>query len=185
MTRIIAGTLGGRRISVPAKGTRPTSDRVREALFSRLDHSGAIRGSRVLDLYSGSGALGIEALSRGAAHATLVESAPPAIRVIQSNLRELGLGTRADAVKERALPYLERGTIAEPFDLVFLDPPYDIGRGDLAEVLAALVPHLAEHAIVVVEWTTRTGAPDWPPALSRSATKEYGDTVLHYADHVG
>ncbi|PKQ26330.1 MAG: 16S rRNA (guanine(966)-N(2))-methyltransferase RsmD [Actinobacteria bacterium HGW-Actinobacteria-4] len=185
MTRIIAGTYGGRRITVPAKGTRPTTDRVREALFSRLDHADALRGARVLDLYAGSGALGLEALSRGAAHATFVESAPSALRVIQSNIQELGAGTRADAIKERVQPYLNRPATGTPFDLVFMDPPYEISRGEMTEALTALVPHLAPHAIVVVEWTTRAPTPDWPVGLTSAASKDYGETVLHFADHVG
>ncbi|MEX0913348.1 MAG: 16S rRNA (guanine(966)-N(2))-methyltransferase RsmD [Demequina sp.] len=185
MTRIIAGALGGRRISVPPKGTRPTTDRVREALFSRLDHAGVLRGSRMLDLYAGSGAFGLEALSRGAAHATFVESAAPALRVIQTNIRELGVGTRADTVRERVQHYLERGTILEPFDVVFLDPPYDISRGDMAAALAALVPHLADQAAVVVEWSTHAPTPEWPRGLESTASKDYGETVLHYAKHVG
>lgn len=185
MTRIIAGTFGGRTLQVPAKGTRPTSDRVREALFSRLDHAGLLRGSRVVDLFAGSGALGLEALSRGAAHATFVESGAAAIRVIQGNIRELGVGTRADAVRERCHHFLERGHIPEPFDVAFLDPPYEISGGDMAEVLTALVPRLAPQATVVVEWSTRAPTPDWPRGLESTARKEYGDTVLHFAEYAG
>jgi 16S rRNA (guanine966-N2)-methyltransferase len=185
MTRIIAGTLGGRRISVPPKGTRPTTDRVREALFSRLDHAGVLRGARVLDLYAGSGAFGLEALSRAAAHATFVESGAAAMRVIQGNIRELGVGTRANTVRERVQHYLERGTIPEPFDVVFLDPPYEISPGDMTAALAAVVPRLADQATVVVEWSTHAPSPQWPRGLESTASKDYGETVLHYAKHVG
>ena len=140
MTRIIAGDFGGRKLAVPKVGTRPTTDRVREAIFSRLDHADALRGARVLDLYAGSGALGLESLSRGAAEATFVESATPAVRVVEGNIKEFGLGTRATVVRERVLPFLERTT--KTFTLAFLDPPYDIADGDLAAALAALAPRL-------------------------------------------
>lgn len=183
MTRIIAGTLGGRRITVPPKGTRPTTDRVREALFSRLDHANILRGAQVLDLFAGSGALGLESLSRGAAAATFVESAPQAARVLQANIQELGMGGRAALVRERVLPFLRRGSPSSKADLVFIDPPYDIPRGDLADVLGALEGALSPDATVVVEWSTRAPIPDWPHFLTAVARKQYGDTVLHYAEH--
>lgn len=183
MTRIIAGTLGGRRISVPPKGTRPTSDRVREALFSRLDHSGVLPGAHVLDLFAGSGGLGLEALSRGAATATFVEANGAAVRVLQANIRELDVSDQAAVVRERVQPYLQRGGPATKVDLVFADPPYDIPPEELAQALAALVPALASAAVVVVEWSTRAPAPDWPAALVPVASKEYGETVLHFAGH--
>lgn len=179
MTRIISGDLGGRRLSVPAAGTRPTTDRVREAIFSKLDAAGALKGASVLDLYAGSGALGLEAISRKAAHATLVESATPAARVIEANIRELGVGTRARVVKERALNFLTRTT--EAYSLVFVDPPYDIARADLTAVLAALSPRLLPEANVVVEWSKRAPTPEWPAAMSHIASKDYGETVVHYA----
>ncbi|WP_061965123.1 16S rRNA (guanine(966)-N(2))-methyltransferase RsmD [Demequina aurantiaca] len=182
MTRIIAGTFGGRRIAVPPKGTRPTSDRVREALFSRLDHSNLLRGAHVLDLFAGSGGLGLEALSRGAAEATFVEANSSAARVLQSNIRELGVGTSATLVRERVQPYLQRGGPSTKADLVFADPPYDIPRGEMADMLAALKPALASAAVVVVEWSTRAPLPDWPHFLVPVARKEYGETVLHYAE---
>jgi len=179
MTRIIAGDFGGRRLAVPTTGTRPTTDRVREALFSRLEAANAIKGAHVLDLFAGSGALGLEAMSRKAASATFVESATPAARVIESNVMELGVGTRARVVKERALNYLRR--TKETYTLVFIDPPYDIARGDLAAVLAALADRLAPEANVVVEWTRRAPMPEWPATIAPIVSKDYGDTVLHYA----
>ena len=183
MTRIIAGELGGRRVAVPPKGTRPTTDRVREALFSRLDHDDALNGSRVLDVFAGSGALGLEALSRGAQHATFVESASTAARVLQGNVRDLGVGARSRVVRERALPYLTRAT--ETWDLALLDPPYDIDRDELAAVLAALAPRLAPGAPVMLEWATRAGDAPWPPQLEPTRDKKYGETRLHWAQHVG
>lgn len=182
MTRIIAGEHGGRRLTVPRAGTRPTSDRVREAIFSKLDHADALRGAHVIDLFAGSGALGLEALSRGAADATLVESATPAVRIIQANIKELGVGYRAHVAREKAVPYLEHalGT----FDLAFLDPPYDIVEGDLDAVLTALVPRLSPSAIVVLEVSSRRRAPQWPRGLQLASSKTYGETTVHYADRV-
>lgn len=182
MTRIIAGELGGRKLTVPKSGTRPTSDRVREAIFSRLDHADALRGAHVVDLFAGSGALGIEALSRGAADATFVESATPAARVIESNIKELGLGTRATVVRERALPYVKRATTQ--WTVAFLDPPYDVAAGDLAPVIEALVTRLATRATVVLELSSRRGTPEWPHSLHVVQSKAYGDTTVHFAECV-
>lgn len=182
MTRIIAGELGGRRISVPPTGTRPTTDRVREAIFSKLDAAGALKGAHVVDLYAGSGALGLEAISRRAAHATLVESATGAARVIEANIRELGVGTRARVVRDRALTFLRRTN--ETYSLAFLDPPYDIARADLNAVLEALAPRLTPEANVIVEWSIREPAPEWPLTMSHVVSKDYGDTVVHYAHRV-
>ena len=182
MTRIIAGEFGGRILSVPKSGTRPTSDRVREAIFSRLDHADSLRGARVADLYAGSGALGLEALSRGSAHATFVESATPAVRVIEANVRELGAGTRCSVVRERVQAYLDRAQ--QTWDLVFLDPPYDIADGELAAVVASAVPHLAPHAPLVLEVSSRKRAPEWPPGLQLVQTKVYGETTVHFAERV-
>ena len=183
MTRIIAGDLGGRRIAVPPKGTRPTTDRVREAVFSRLDHADAMRGARVADLFAGSGALGLEALSRGASAAVLVEAGSQAARVLQANVRDLGLAGRAAVVREKVRPYLERTDAT--WDLVFLDPPYDIARDDLTGVLAALVPHLAAGAAVVLEWSTRAGDAPWPAGIAPDRSRAYGETTVHYATASG
>ena len=108
MTRVIAGEFGGRALTVPKSGTRPTTDRVREAMFSRLEHAELVRGAVVLDLFAGSGALGFEALSRGASHVTFVDSALPAVRVIEDNIRTLGVGTRAEVRRESAAAHLKR-----------------------------------------------------------------------------
>ncbi len=182
MTRIIAGEFGGRTLTVPKAGTRPTSDRVREAIFSRLDHADSLRGARVADLFAGSGALGLEALSRGSAHATFVESATSAVRVIEANVRELGVGTRTSVVRERVQPFLDR--TQQMWDLVFLDPPYDIGDGDLAAVVAGVVPRLAPHAPLVLEVSSRKRTPEWPAGLQLVQTKVYGETTVHFAERV-
>lgn len=182
MTRVIAGEFGGRTLSVPKSGTRPTTDRVREAMFSRLEHSADVRGTSVLDLFAGSGALGFEALSRGASSVTFVESALLAARVIEDNVRALGVGTRADVVKERAAAYLRRTNAT--FGLVFVDPPYDIAAGDLMDVLEALVPRLTPDATVVLEAARRMRTPEWPRGLELVASKQYGETVLHFVERV-
>ncbi|WP_217613795.1 16S rRNA (guanine(966)-N(2))-methyltransferase RsmD [Cellulomonas sp. GbtcB1] len=177
MTRIVAGSVGGRTLAVPPSGTRPTSERVREALFSRLEHLDAVEDARVLDGYAGSGALGLEAASRGAAHVVLVEWGKAAAEVCRKNVAALGLRDRVDVVRERVEAYVARP--AEPWDLVLLDPPYDVPDATLAEVLAALVPALTVESVVVVERSTRSGPPPWPTAMHGFDTRTYGDTAVH------
>ncbi|MGV1008861.1 MAG: 16S rRNA (guanine(966)-N(2))-methyltransferase RsmD [Dermatophilaceae bacterium] len=184
MARIISGALGGRRITTPAgSGTRPTSGRVREALYSRLEHLGVVAGARVLDLYAGSGALGLEALSRGARTAVLVEADRAAASVARANAAQLGLDTvhvRTEDVER----FLLSGPSTEPFGLVLLDPPYDISEDTLADVLALLVNHdwLAPEALVVVERSSRSPEPRWPARLSAAGERRYGDTRMWFAD---
>lgn len=182
MTRIVAGTVGGRTIAVPPKGTRPTSDRVREAIFSRLEHLGVLDGGRVLDLYAGSGALGIEAASRGAAEVVLVDSARRAVDVARRNVTDLGLAGTVRVVADAAERYAAGA--AGPFDLVLLDPPYDLAEDALAGVLEHLaVPGvLAPGAVVVVERSTRSPEPAWPAGMRAFARKDYGETAVHYAE---
>ncbi|WP_062288813.1 16S rRNA (guanine(966)-N(2))-methyltransferase RsmD [Demequina phytophila] len=179
MTRIIAGRWGGRRLAVPPRGTRPTTDRVREAVFSRLDHGDHLRGARVLDLFAGSGALGFEAVSRGAAHATLVEADARATAVLRSNARDLAAGSSVTVVKERVRPFLARE--GEAWDVILLDPPYDIPRAELAQVLMAAAARLVPAGLVVLEWSTRAGDAPWPESLDAVASKAYGETAIHYA----
>ena len=179
MTRIIAGRWGGRRLDVPPRGTRPTTDRVREAVFSRLDHGDYLRGARVLDLFAGSGALAFEALSRGASHATAVEADGRAVAVLRANARSLDAGSTARIVKERVRPFLARSDSA--WDVVLLDPPYDIPRAELAEVLALVSSAVAPDGIVVLEWATRAGEAPWPVGLAETAAKAYGETMVRYA----
>ncbi|MGD0685447.1 MAG: 16S rRNA (guanine(966)-N(2))-methyltransferase RsmD [Streptosporangiaceae bacterium] len=184
MTRIIAGTAGGRRLAVPAgQGTRPTSDRAREGLFSTVTAiRGTLRGATVLDLYAGSGAVGLEALSRGASDALLVEADRRAIGVIRGNIALVGLpGARvlADRV-ERALA---RGPGADqPRDLVFADPPYAMPDADLTAVLSVLLarPWLAPAAVVAVERATRSGPPQWPAGLTADRARRYGEATVWY-----
>ncbi len=188
MTRIISGTAGGRRLQTPTgPGTRPTTDRVREALFSRLEHLDVLTGARVLDLYAGSGALGLEAASRGAASVLLVESHRGAATVARAN----AAATRLPNVRVRA-ETVERVLAAGPdaqdgVDLVLLDPPYDLEEENLAEVLGLLVSRrwLAGDALVVVERSTRSPQPPWPPSLVTAGERRYGETRMWFADFRG
>ena len=179
MTRIVAGTAGGRRLTVPQGATRPTSERVREALFSRLEHQGVVDGARVLDLYAGSGALGLEAASRGAAAVTLVDSAKPAAAACRRNVATLGL-RQVDVRATTVRSYLA-GEPTTAYDLVLLDPPYDVEEETLDELLGLLVPWLAPGAVVVVERSRRSAEPTWPPGLAASDDRRYGDTTLWFA----
>ncbi len=190
MTRIVAGRAGGRRLAVPTSGTRPTSDRTREALFSALNASlGGFDGLRVLDLYAGSGAVGLEAWSRGAATVVLVESAPVAITALRSNVATLTQGIDAptigadhevSVIAGKAETVL-RGLTGQLFDLVFADPPYAMDSSEVAATLSLLVERslLAEDAMLVVERAAR--APwSWPDGVQALRDRRYGDSVLWY-----
>ncbi|WP_252975479.1 16S rRNA (guanine(966)-N(2))-methyltransferase RsmD [Janibacter melonis] len=182
MTRIISGQAGGRRLRTPAGGgTRPTSDRVREALFSALESRDAVQGAHVMDLYAGSGALGLEAASRGAASVLPVASDRGAIGVIRANIADVGAaGARVQAGTVEAA--LDR-TPTLAYDLVLADPPYDVDEDSLAAVLDLLLTRewLSPDALVVVERSSRSPEPAWPAGLTLEARKDYGETVLWYA----
>lgn len=171
MSRIVAGVAGGRRLTVPpGRRTRPTSERAREGLFSSL---GDLDGARFLDLFAGSGAVGLEALSRGAVASTFVESDASAVRVLRANVVALGLaGAVVHPVK---VEQFLREPAEEPYDVVFLDPPYAL---DVDPVLARCVPLCAD--TVVVERATRDGPPTWPEGLVGGRARRYGDTSLWY-----
>lgn len=184
MTRIIAGVGGGLRLEVPGTGTRPTSDRVRESLFAALEAAGGIDGARVLDLYAGSGALGLEALSRGAKSADLVERGRAAAAVARRNAAKvdaaLGGGRRASVRESSVRAFLSRA--AGPYDLVFSDPPYDLPDEDLTADLVALTPLLASEALVLIERARRSAPPDLAAAgLEPIRDRAYGDTALWWA----
>ncbi|WP_459547277.1 16S rRNA (guanine(966)-N(2))-methyltransferase RsmD [Nocardia sp. X0981] len=185
MTRIVAGIAGGRRLRVPPAGTRPTSDRVREALFSSIEARMDLDGVRVLDLYAGSGALGLEALSRGAAAALLVESDRRAAAVLRGNIAELGL-TGAQVRIGSVAQVLAHGG-AGTFDLVFADPPYDLPTGAVHADLTALVEHgwLAPEALLLVERSVRSAEIAWPPGLAGRAARRYGETRVESAVYTG
>lgn len=180
MPRIIAGTLGGRTLpSPPGKGTRPTTDRVREALFSRLETWDAIADARVLDLYAGTGALALEALSRGARSALLVDAHGPTAKQLRRTITELGLVERAEVRAAKAETVA--GELAgKDFSLVFIDPPYDATTPALETLLVTLRPALREDALVVIERSTRTPAITWPPGWTEDGAKSYGETALQY-----
>ena len=182
MTRIIAGGAGSLTLAVPDAGTRPTSDRVRESLFGSLESADAVRGAVVLDLFAGSGALGLEALSRGAAAADLVEKAPRATSVVERNARSVGRAVPGAAIRvHRAAVDAYLTSASARFDLVFVDPPYDLDDAGLTETLALLAERLSHDAVVVIERATRSGAPTLPATLAPDRAKKYGDTTLWWA----
>ena len=180
MTRIISGRAGGTVLDVPPKGTRPTSDRIRESLFGALESAGLLDDARVADLYAGSGALGLESLSRGAASADLVELSAPAATLIRKNadrLRTAGVNAPARVHRANVTTWLS-ASVAE-FDLVFLDPPYDVGDDELTRALVALAPRLSPDATVIVERAKRSPTPDWAAAgLEADRDRAYGDTTM-------
>jgi 16S rRNA (guanine966-N2)-methyltransferase len=187
MTRIIAGVHGGRRLSAPAGAqTRPTSDRVREAFFSSLETMTDLSGARFMDLYAGSGAVGLEALSRGASHALLVESEPRAARVIRDNIVALRVGEAARLVTGKVGQVVSARPEGEPYDVVFADPPYALTDEELTGVQRALVDNgwLAPDAVVVIERATRPagrGAPlTWVDGITADRSRRYGETTLWY-----
>ncbi|MGH4026417.1 MAG: 16S rRNA (guanine(966)-N(2))-methyltransferase RsmD [Pseudonocardiaceae bacterium] len=185
MTRIIAGLAGGRRLTVPARGTRPTSDRVREAVFSAVQARRDFEGTRVLDLYAGSGALGLEALSRGAAHVRFVESDRRAAAVLRRNVEALGLAGADGGVAEisvAAVSAVLHGDPGPPYDVVFADPPYSLDDATLNEVLRVLADGhwLASGGLLVVERAVRTTPPTWPDGVAALTQRQYGDTAVYY-----
>jgi 16S rRNA (guanine966-N2)-methyltransferase len=191
MTRIVAGQAGGRRLAVPPSGTRPTSDRAREALFSSLESAlGGLAGVRMLDLYAGSGAVGLEAWSRGAAHVVLVESAAVAVKVLRTNVTSLRdaqqVGVGGPVGRIEVLPVRAEKAAAQlaasGFDVVFADPPYDLPTVQVAGVLATLAQRGVPQAdaVVVVERATRDRW-TWPLGYAATHARKYGDATLHYA----
>ena len=182
MTRIIAGTARGRRIRVPPGGARPTTDRVREALFASLDHLlGGFSRLRILDLYAGSGALGLEAASRGAGEVVLVERDRAIARAARTNAASVDL-PQVQVVVAPVLAYLS-GT-SRPFDLVLADPPYATPAPEVEAMLERLAGGwLAPGAVVVVERPSRDGAFSWPTRFVAHRQSAYGGTTLWYGRH--
>ncbi|WP_171054965.1 16S rRNA (guanine(966)-N(2))-methyltransferase RsmD [Mycobacterium sp. DBP42] len=182
MTRIIAGAYGGRRIAVPRSGTRPTSDRVREAVFNALTARLDFAGLAVLDLYAGSGALGLEALSRGATSATFVESDARAATVIAENIAALGV--RHATVRRGSVDTVLAGGATRPVDLVFADPPYDLDDAAVDAMLAALAGTgwVAAGTLVLVERRASSRPASWPTGWDELSTRRYGDTRVELAD---
>jgi 16S rRNA (guanine966-N2)-methyltransferase len=187
MTRIIAGVHGGRRLSAPPGAqTRPTSDRVREAVFSTLDAMTDLDGARFADLYAGSGAVGLEALSRGATYALLVESDVRAARAIRENIATLRAGASARLIAGRVAHVVAAPPEGGPFDVVFADPPYAVDDAEVTELQQALLGNgwLAPDAVVAIERSTRTAVKgaglSWVDGITSEKSKRYGETTLWY-----
>jgi 16S rRNA (guanine966-N2)-methyltransferase len=188
MTRIISGFAGSIALKTPGGGTRPTSDRVREAIFSALESRDAIDGARVLDLYAGSGALGLEAASRGAAFVRLVERGGSGTAACRTN----AAAVLAQAPRDSSLRIEVSGRLVQSFltsnpetwDLVFLDPPYDLPETELAGNLTSLASRLEPDAVLCLERSSRSPEPTWPPGIELDRRKDYGDTTLWWASPV-
>jgi len=176
VTRIVAGAAGGRRLAVPpGERTRPTSDRAREGLFSALAASTELGGARVLDLYAGSGALGLEALSRGAAEVLLIESDARAVATLRENVRALGLP--GATVRHGRVEAILREAVGEPYGIVLADPPYEL---DIGPVLDLLVAGGWAADVVVVERASRDPDLIWPSGLRGWRSRRYGAATLWY-----
>ena len=193
VTRIIGGLAGSLHLTAPAKSTRPTADRIRESIFNRLENWEVIEGARVLDLFAGTGALGLEALSRGAASLVLVDSNKAAAQVCRSNLDLVGkalLKQNAEfdgnVIAQDAKAYAHQvgeraaGFESAEFDLVFIDPPYDVTNHELEAILSYLKPALHEEFTVLVERSSRTDEPVWPAGYKLESRKDYGDTSVFW-----
>jgi 16S rRNA (guanine966-N2)-methyltransferase len=162
--------------------TRPTSDRVREALFSSLATMTDLSGARLADLYAGSGAVGLEALSRGASHALLVESEPRAAQVIRGNIATLRLGSAARLVTGTVLKVVSSPPDGDPYDVVFADPPYATTDRELLDVQLGLLDNgwLAPDAVLVFERSARTPSMSWVDGVTADRSRHYGETTLWY-----
>ncbi|GAA2657182.1 16S rRNA (guanine(966)-N(2))-methyltransferase RsmD [Paractinoplanes durhamensis] len=183
MTRIIAGVHGGRRLAAPAgAGTRPTSDRVREALFSALESMIDLEGARFVDLYAGSGAAGLEALSRGASYTLLVESDARAARTIRDNIATLKVGSAARLVTGKVAQVLDSPPEGGPFDVIFADPPYAVTADEILELQQDLVANdwLTKDAVIAIERPRRGGPMNWVEGVTADRSRRYGETTLWY-----
>ncbi len=192
MTRIIGGIAGSRVLAAPAKTTRPTSDRIRESIFNRLEARFELDDACVLDLYAGTGALGLEAASRGASRVTLVEKDSKAALVCQKNARMIqdallaaGASAEIQTVTKSVDAVLTGFRLAPPtraFDLVFIDPPYEVSSAEVAENLQALMAALGEDALIVLERSSRSADVAVPAGLTLAEVKNYGDTKVFWLE---
>ncbi len=183
MTRIIAGSAKGRPLKTPeGDGTRPTTDRVREALFSVLvSEFGSLAGLSFLDLFAGSGAVGLEALSRGADHAVLVERERKALIALRANVAALGLG---GVVRPGTVSDFVSAATDQRFDVVYVDPPYAVKNAVIEELIERVGESLlAERGLIVIERSARDGVPQVPDRLNLVSEKNYGETKLIFLEH--
>ena len=185
MTRIIGGVAGSLSISTPTSTTRPTSDRVREAWFSILESRSMIEGAHVLDLFAGSGALGLEAASRGASSVVFVDNHGPAARVIKANIESLRTAlsptTSLTVVTSPVAAYLH--TPPTPLcDLAFVDPPYELETSQIEKLVGALLPRMVDGGLVMIERSSRSQPPSWPQEFIPEKPRKYGETTLYFAE---
>lgn len=188
MTRIIGGIAGSRQLNSPAKVTRPTSDRIREAVFNRLAARDLVDAARVLDLYAGTGALALEAISRGAKSGVLVERDGKAAAVCVKNSQLIQKALEKEGYQDSSVKVVNKSVASflatdnGEYDLVFIDPPYEISNQEVSENLIALVDRLAKNAVVMVERSSRSGLLDLPMGLQLTEEKNYGDTNIYWLE---
>jgi 16S rRNA (guanine966-N2)-methyltransferase len=186
MTRIIGGIAGSRKLASPAKATRPTSDRIRESVFSRLEARELVVGAKVLDLYAGTGALGLEAISRGAVLAHLVERDGKAAavcvanaRTIQKAMRDEDIEVETKVINKSVASFISAPT-ADDFSLVFIDPPYEVSNEEVTAALEGLLSIITADAVIALERSSRGVAVELPKGLSMVDEKSYGDTTVYW-----
>lgn len=188
--RVISGRFKGVALTTPKAGTRPTTDRTKEAIFSHLDSWGVLDDARVLDLFAGTGALGIEALSRGARELVAVESSAPAAALIAQTLtalkhnRSWELGMSARVIKARAEKYAACASAVAPFDVIFIDPPYAFETNDCNQLLADLASRelTSSNTVIILERSTRSEEPTAPENWEITDRRDYGETAVYYIE---
>lgn len=186
MTRIIGGIAGSRQLASPAKATRPTSDRIRESIFNRIASRDLIENARVLDLYAGTGALALEAISRGANSAVLVEKDGKAAAVCNTNSTTIRKALEKEGFFEALIKVVHKPVSAflsadtSEYDLVFIDPPYEVTNEEVIANLTALSPRLSKNAVVMVERSSRSDNLDLPSGFELDEEKSYGDTTIYW-----
>lgn len=181
MSRIISGLAGSIKLKAAAKATRPTSDRVKESIFAKLENLGVIENAKVLDLYAGSGALGLESASRGASEVILVDKDRSATEVIKENIRLVGKALGSDCLITLQQKEVNKFLVAlaGKYSLVFIDPPYELSNQSLCDDLTKLLESLEDRAIVVVERSSRTDEFEVPQGYELLEKKTYGDTAVY------